>query len=172
MLVDLADDRREIDAVARRLPFLGEQFLMDRVQARDPIAAFRRVLRHAALEQRLDDLVRARRDAEIGPPHATDLVRIRPDVHKRQLRLRRLREGVGLADGVGHALAERNHQIGLLHLADQGRRHADPHIAAVIRVRRVEELRPAVRRTDRQHPFLGEPIEVGEHAVVAQRIGP
>src|SRR5437763_8798923 len=74
MLVNLADDRREIDAVRCRLPFLREQLLVDRVQTRDPIATFRRVLRHAALEQRLDDLVRARRDAEIrSEEHTSEL---------------------------------------------------------------------------------------------------
>jgi hypothetical protein len=77
-----------------------------------------------------------------------------------------------LADRVGHALAEGQHQIGLLHLADQGGRHADPHIAAVIWMGRVEQLRPAMGRADRQHPLLGEPVEVGEYRFVAQRIGP
>ncbi len=38
VLVDLADDRREIDPVARRLPFLGQQLAVDRVQPGDPAA--------------------------------------------------------------------------------------------------------------------------------------
>ncbi len=91
---------------------------------------------------------------------------------KRQLRLRRLWEAVGLADRIGHALAERHHQIGLLHFADQGRRHPDPHIAAVIRVIGVEQLRPAMSRADRQYPFFGEPVDVGEHGAVVQRVRP
>ena len=41
VLVDLADDRREIDAVACRLPFLRQQLAVDRVQPGDPAAALR-----------------------------------------------------------------------------------------------------------------------------------
>src|SRR5207302_1026114 len=82
--------------------------------------------RRAALQERLDDLVRTAGHAEIGPPHAADLVRVGPDMDERQLRLRRGGKAVGLADRIGHPLAERHHQIGLLHLADQSRRHPDP----------------------------------------------
>src|SRR5438270_14067560 len=40
VLVDLTDDRGEIDPVLGRLPFLGQQFALDRVEARDPALAF------------------------------------------------------------------------------------------------------------------------------------
>ena len=92
-------------------------------------------------------------------------------MHERQLRLRRRREIVGLADGVGHPLAQRDQQIGALHLADQRRRHAYAHIAAVIRMGRVEQLRPAVSWADRQYPLLGKAVEVGEDSVVMYCIG-
>ncbi len=114
--------------------------------------------------------MRAGRDAEIRPPHPADLIRIGPDMDERQLRLRRLREAVGLADGIGHPLAERHHQIGLLHLADQRRRHPDPHIAAEIRVRCIEQLRPAMRWADRHYPFLGQSVEIGERRLVPHRL--
>ena len=144
---------------------------MDGVQPVDPAAALAGIGRGAALQQCLDHLVRAARHAEIGPPYPADLVRVRPDMDKRQLRLRRRREAVGLADRVGHAFAERDHQIGLLHLADQRGRHADAHIAAEIRMGRVEQLRPAMRRADRHDPFFGKPVEVGEDRLVEHRVG-
>ena len=36
---------------------------------------------------------------------------------------------------------------------------------------RIEQLRPAMGRADRQHPFLGEPVEIGEDGLVVHRVG-
>src|SRR5205823_5688999 len=76
VLVDLAGYRSEIDAVTGRLPFFGQQPAVDRVQPIDPAAALAGIRRGALPQQRLDDLVRAARNAEIRPPDPAHLVGI------------------------------------------------------------------------------------------------
>jgi len=90
---------------------------------------------------------------------------------KRQLRLRCSREAVGLADRVGHPFAQSHHQIGALHLAEQCRRHANPHIATKVRMRCIKELRPSMGRADRQYPSLGQAIEIGKDRFVMHCVG-
>ena len=154
MLVDLADDGGEVDAVGGRLPGLLQQRQMDLVQPVDPAAALRGIGRRLQCQQAFDHLIRIAGHAQIGAPDAADLVRIGPDMDQRQLRLRRGGKRVGLADGVGQPLTQRDDQVGLLHLADQRRRDADAHVAAVIGMAGIEQLRPAMGGIDRQHPFL------------------
>ena len=49
VLVDLADDRREIDAVVGGVPFLGQQPAVDRVEPGDPALPLFCISRRAAL---------------------------------------------------------------------------------------------------------------------------
>ena len=170
MLADLGDDGGEVHPVLARLPGPFQQAAVGAVQPVDPAAPALAVSGCGPGEQRLHHLVRARGDAERRAPHAADLVRVRPDVDQRQLRLRRGREGVGLAHAVGQPLAERDHQVRPLHLVEQLLRHPDAHIAAMVRVVVIEELRPAVGRHDRQHPAFREAHKVAEQRRVAHRI--
>ena len=91
-------------------------------------------------------------------------------MHQRHLRLRRGGECVGLADRIRNPLPDGHHQVGLLHLPDQSRRHTDTHIAAVVGVTRIEQLRPAVGGIDRQHPGFRQPAQIRRHIRIVQRI--
>ena len=91
-------------------------------------------------------------------------------MHERQLRLWRGRESVGLADAVRHPFAQADHQVRLLHLRDQCRRNPDAHVAAIVRMRGVEQLRPAMRRVHRQHPAFRQSFQIIGHRRIVERI--
>jgi hypothetical protein len=65
------------------------------------------------------------------------------------------------------ALAQADHQVRLLHLVQQRLGHADAHVAAVVGMVGVEQMRAAMRRADRQGPGLGEAREVRQRLVPA-----
>src|SRR3954453_6386298 len=105
--------------------------------------------RRAAPQKRTDDGGGLGGDAEVGAEAPADLVRVGPDLDQGKLRVGRGGGGVGLADAVGDALADGDRQVGLPHLVHQLLRHADAHIAAVVRVPGIEQLRPAMGGRDR-----------------------
>ena len=80
-------------------------------------------------------------------------------MHEGKLRIRRRGEAVGLADHIGHAFAEGDHQIGLPHRAHQLRLHAVADVAGIVRVVAVEQMRAAMRRCDRQGPGFRQPAQ-------------
>src|SRR4029077_3695437 len=97
-------NRREIDAVLGRLPFLGQELPVDSVEPVDPAATLAGVSRRSAPQESLHDLIGIAWHAEIGPPHTADLVWIGPDMDQRQLRLPRGRKTVAQAERAGTAL--------------------------------------------------------------------